>query len=400
MIKEITTGKNKGKWSIRIQPVDPITGKRISIPIRYVKTKTEASKLDKKMWSEYRAGLNLGNGKAVFAEEFQKYVDQRANTISPVTLKSWQDSANSFKAYFGKIKINKVNTQLVSKYAHDYVDKHNATVSKSSVIAKRLIHMRNFFKTIEGKAIKKNPVPESALKLFFRQSDFTVPQEWYILSDQELDRIRQIIINDLKHSSVMNWVSKLAILIESYTGMRVGELQALRFANIINEKGQWSFRINNSWSDYTNNFTGALKARPKGYSRVLLPVPESIIILLKQFQVKQKDFLENNGITNKNDLVFINLYDYKTAYFGKPIRQRSVNDMFKSICKKADIHANGKKLSLYSFRHTICTKLANTPGMMYPWAAEKMGHSLQMFMNTYVGVDPSVEDKMNQLWVG
>lgn len=155
MIKEITTGKNKGKWSIRIQPVDPITGKRISIPIRYVKTKTEASKLEKKMWSEYRAGLNLGNGKAVFAEEFQKYVDQRANTISPVTLKSWQDSANSFKAYFGKIKINQVNTQLVSKYAHDYVDKHNATVSKSSVIAKRLIHMRNFFKTIEGKAIKK-----------------------------------------------------------------------------------------------------------------------------------------------------------------------------------------------------------------------------------------------------
>ncbi|ARD06170.1 integrase [Lactobacillus amylolyticus] len=400
MIKKVVTGKNKGKWSVRIQPVDQITGKRISIPIKYAKTKTEASKLEKQMWTEYKSGLNLGDGRAVFAESFQKYVDQRANSISPVTLKSWQDSANSFKSYFAKTKINQVTTVLVSKYAHDYVDKHNTTVSKSSTIAKRLVHMRNFFKSIQGTVVKENPVPEGALKLFFRQSDFTVPQEWYILSDQELDKIRQLIVEDLKHSSVMNWVSKLAILIESYTGMRVGELQAMKFANVVNENEKWSFRINNSWSDYTNDFTGALKARPKGYSRVLLPVPESLIILLKQFQIKQESFLDDNGITNENDLVFINLHDYKTACFGKPIKQRSINDMFKSICERADIHADDKKLSIYSFRHTICTKLANTPGMSYPWAAEKMGHSLQMFMNTYVGVDPSIEDKMTQLWAG
>lgn len=399
MIKKVNKDSEK-VYLIRVQPRNSITGKRVNLPIKYAKTKSEVSKIEKEIWSEYKSGLNLGDGRAVFSESFQKYVDQKANTISPVTLKSWQDSANAFKTYFGKTKINQIDTQLVSKYAHDYVDKHNATVSKSSTIAKRLIHMRSFFKSIEGKAIKENPVPEGALKLFFRQSDFTVPQEWYILSDQELERIRKIIIEDLKQASAMNWVGKLAVLIESYTGMRVGELQALRFTNVVNEKGQWSFRINNSWSDYTNDFTGALKARPKGYSRMLLPVPESVIILLKQFQIKQKDFLKNNGITSENDLVFINLHDYKTAYFGKPIKQRSINEMFKSICERADIHADDKKLSLYSFRHTICTKLANTPGMSYPWAAEKMGHSLQMFMNTYVSVDPSIEEKMTQLWVG
>ena len=125
--------------------------------------------------------------------------------------------------------------------------------------------MRNFFKTIVGKTIKENPVPEGALKLFFKQSDFTVPQEWYIFSSDQLESIRNLIFKDLQHASVMNWSSKLAILIESYTGMRVSEVQALKFNNVVFEDSAWTFRINNSWSDYEKSFTGALKARPKGY---------------------------------------------------------------------------------------------------------------------------------------
>ena len=385
VIKKVNKDSKK-VYLVRIQPRDQITGKRINFPIKYAKTKADAAKLESQMWNEYKAGLNLGNGKAIFADEFQKYVDQRANSISPVTLKAWQDSANSFKSYFGNAKINGITTQLVSKYAHDYVNKHNVTVSRSSTIAKRLIHMRNFFNTIEGKSIKENPVPESPLKVFFRQSDFTISKDWRIISD-------------LKHSSVINWGSKLAILIESYTGMRVGELQALKYDNIIYKDDVWTLKINNSWSDYMNDFTGSLKARPKGYSRTVLPLPQEVIILLKRYQKKQSNFLKEYNLDNSSGLIFINLHDYKSAFNDKPINQRSINDMLKSICDRLNIKAEDKRMSLYSFRHSICTHLANVPGMSFTWAAEKMGHSLQMFMNTYVGVDPSINKQMTQLWL-
>ena len=399
MITKVKNGKHVGKWKVRIQPVDKVTGKRISFPVKYANSKKEAVKLERKLWAEYEDGFNLSDGNAVFADAFQKYVNRRAKTISPVTLKAWQESANDFKAYFKQAKISKITTSLVSNYAHDYVNEHKLTVSKSSIIAKRLIHMRNFFKTLEGKTIKENPIPEGALKLFFKQSDFSVPKEWYILSSDELKQIRDLIIKDLNHSSVMNWGSKLAILIESYTGMRVGELQALKFNNVVFEDSVWTFRINNSWSDYTRSFTGALKARPKGYSRLLLPLPQEIVNLVKCYQDKQRAFLDEHKLDNPLDLVFMNLHDYKAVANNQPIKQKSLNAMFKVICKRLDIQSGDKQLSMYSFRHTICTNLANTPGMSYPWAAEKMGHSLQMFMNTYVGVDPDMNKQMNKLWV-
>lgn len=166
-ITRIRSGIYKGKYRIRIQPVHPITGQRITVPVRYSDTRKVAKQEEQNMWLEYKANLDLGESNAVFAESFQRYVNQRANTISPVTLKNWQESANAFKKYFGKAKVKDINTALISKYAHDYVNKNNVTVSKSSTIAKRLVHIRNFFESIKGKGIEENPVPKSPLKVFF-----------------------------------------------------------------------------------------------------------------------------------------------------------------------------------------------------------------------------------------
>lgn len=399
MIKKLTSGRNANKYLVRIQPTDQVTGKRICWPIKYTITRKEAIKAERQMWAEYESGLNPSDGKVVFASDFQRYVDQRAKSISIVTLKAWQETAKSVKDYFEKAKIDQISTAMISQYAHDYVQKHHSTVSKSSNVAKRLVHLRNYFKSLEGKVIKENPVPENALKLFFKHSDFTVAQEWRIFTKAELEKMRQSLIQDLQTNSVEMNGSKLAILLESYTGMRVGELQALKFSNIVQADNYWTFKINDSWSDLAKSFNGSLKARPKGECRTLLPIPESVINLVKHYQTEQNEFLAEHSLTNPLDLIFLNLHDYKKANNKEPITQRSINQMLQKICQQLVVESGGKRMSLYSFRHTICTQLANTPKISYPWAAKKMGHSLNMFMNTYVGLSDDINVQMNQLWV-
>lgn len=50
------------------------------------------------MWSDYENGLRVYDSNAIFSDEFQKFVNQRKGTISPVTFRDWQNSAKEFKS--------------------------------------------------------------------------------------------------------------------------------------------------------------------------------------------------------------------------------------------------------------------------------------------------------------
>lgn len=399
MIKKMQRGSHKGQYQVRIQPVNKVTGKRESWPVDYAKTKRDAKALERKMWADYEDGLQLWDGNTVFADAFENYVKQRKSSISAVTYRDWANSANEFKRYFKNSKIRDINERLVEKFAHEFVRKHKSTVGRATVIAHRLTHMRNFFRELVGTVVKVNPVPEQFLNKFFCKNDFSVGKQRYVFSNSELQSIKDQVQLELNNTTIANWGTRLALWIDLETGMRPGEIQALKFDNLVVENGYPTFKINDSWSDYSKSFNGSLKARPKGFSRYCLPISQSLADFIELYQEEQHRFLKRHGLNNPKHLIFLNLHDYRTCANNIPITQRSMNEMMKKICNKLGIDSHSAQLSMYSFRHTLCTKLANKPGMSYPWAASRMGNSLEIFMRVYVQADRDVDRKMMANWM-
>lgn len=399
MIKKMTTGRHKGEYQVRIQPINKITGKRENWPVDYASNRSTAKALERQMWADYEEGMQLADGNAVFVEEFRKYINRKKNTISPVTYRDWNNSANEFEKYFKNTKIKDISERLVEQFARDFIRKHKATVGRATVIDHRLTHMRSFFNELIGKVVKENPVPEQYLDKFFRKNEFSVRKQRYLFTNSELELIKKQIQGALNHTTIDKWGTRLALWIDLETGMRPGEIQALKFNNLITEDGYTTFKINDSWSDYARKFNGTLKARPKGYSRCCLPISQELIDFIDTYKKEQKKFLKYHGLTNPKGLIFLNLHDYKTCANNIPITQKSMNEMLKKICGELNISGNGSQLSMYSFRHTLCTKLANKPGISYPWAAERMGNSLSIFMRVYVKTDRDVNQKMMDNWM-
>lgn len=223
------------------------------------------------------------------------------------------------------------------------------------------------------------------------------PAKKYIFTNDEITKIEAEIYRQLNATSVSHWTTKIAILIALQTGMRPQEIQGLKWSNLVDDGKYKVFRINDSWNEKEKQFNGHLKSRPKGEFRLTLPLPEPLLQLLEKFKHRQNRFIFEQDMTNKNDLMMLNIKDYRLCALGCPIVQHSMNDMLKNICDRVGINSNGLNISMYTCRHTVATKLGNTPGMSYPWAASRMGHTVKMFMKTYVHVDEDRNIEMSDL---
>lgn len=400
-ISRIRTGKKQGKYRVRIQPISEETGKVVSIPSQVATTRLDATKLERKMWNDYYQGKYSPKSEVEFAKALTKYCEQENNAgrWNKVTYSTWNYTCRLVDSYFGKIKLRDVNENKIRAFARNYISTHpNAGVSRHSTIDKQLQHLRSYFGLLQEEGtVVVNPVPKNALKKFFRIDEFTTSQEKYVFSDDEVNSIKNKVINDLYTLSSDFWGSRIAILIALDVGMRPQEIQAVKWSQIVNDENYMVFEINDAWSEKLGRLNGHLKGRARGISRKTINISPEVLGILKIFYQKQKKLLERKGIINKSDFILLNCRDTRLMKKGIPLGQKSMNDLLKKICQEVHVANGDKQISMYTCRHTVATKLGNTPGMSYPWAAARMGHSLEMFMKTYVHADQNKSQAMMDL---
>lgn len=412
LIKKITDGIYKGQWVVRIQPM--VNGKRTSITKR-TDSKLEAQKIEidlKLKYATYRPRKIIVPAiteDSLFLPSFTKFVERRAHSITATTNRSWSYALRLISEYLKyngdqKIALKNLDKDYFNDFAHWYIATHpNASVRKSTVIDITLAHIRTFFESLLDKSVLSiNPIPRGYLKEYFRASDFSVGRKWYLFSKEEFNLLRKELIKEYESSNVANSVSKLAILIDTYLGLRPEELQVLKFDQLVKYQGNWTFKINDSWSESQKKPNGALKDRPKGAYRYCLPIKdERVIKIIQEFHVRQTEYLEQFGLENTSGYIFLNLHNYRAlaSVVQTPIVQNSLNDMLKKACEKVGIrNSKDTVLAMYSIRVYLSTLLGSDNRISNVYACQRMGNTIQVFLSTYVKESKESYKENSEVW--
>ena len=164
---------------------------------------------------------------------------------------------------------------------------------------------------------------------------------------------------------------KLQLLIEMYSGMRMGEINALKPGDINFSQG--FIHVCRTVSVGRNNRSFIKESAKTAAGERDVPISKPLEKVLRQALDEMKE--------NEDGLIF---YDYRN---NSVVNTNQVNGSFRTICKKANVPYHGQ----HSLRHTFATRCieAGVPALVLKkW----LGHTnIHITLDTYA----DVFDRMN-----
>ncbi|WP_233135129.1 site-specific integrase [Terribacillus sp. 7520-G] len=190
---------------------------------------------------------------------------------------------------------------------------------------------------------------------------------------------------NLAHSNGLE-MDYLIFTLLSYTGLRIGELLALKWGDF-NEK-QATIRVTKTIYNRTNHFMKyqLLTPKTKGSIRTI-KIDEMIVSLLKKHRLKQNEIkLKNRLVYQDNEFIF-------AREDGHPQLRKVVETRLKRLLKKAKIEKN---ITPHSFRHTHISLLSEA-GVGIKEIQQRLGHTdINTTMNIYAHMTANMEEKASQ----
>lgn len=280
---------------------------------------------------------------------------------------------------------NVIYNHLIPDFNNKYLKDINHDLLQQYILNKLNFGQVGKEKGLSEKSVKDiMMVLKNSLKFAMNQNimnqinlDFIYPKNYkkpkiYILSKREQKKITEYCLENLNSK-------KLGILISLYTGMRIGEICALKWSDI----------------DLKNNIIHVnktlqriyLKENDKTISKIVISEPKTIN--------SNRDIPLNKDFANIIKPLKINSKFYILTSSINCIEPRAYRKNFCTILKKLKI----KPINFHSLRHTFATNCISL-GIDYKTVSELLGHSdINITLNLYVHPNLSQKKKcMNMLW--
>ncbi|GHH99761.1 site-specific integrase [Neobacillus kokaensis] len=314
--------KQRGKtWSYHIYlGIDPLTKKRKEISKGGFKTKKEAQAAARLV------ELAKDNGTLIkesdmpfeqFAQDWLKTYSRSGVKISSVRAR--EKEMKHFTSVWGPFPISRITKEMYEERILELNEKYSQNYMDGIHACGRMI----FRKALTQGLIKNNPTEE-----------FKIPKKQQ--SVEELEKAEENIVflekEELAHFLKLAYtdgleMDHLVFTLLSYTGMRIGELLALKWGDF--NKKQGTIRVIKTLYNPTNHFEKYQLLTPKTKGSVrTIKIDEMLISMLKKHRLKQNEIkLKNRPIYQENEFIF-------AREDGHPQLRKVVETRLKRLLKK------------------------------------------------------------------
>lgn len=356
--------RKDGRWEGRY--IKCYTNGKLKYGYVYAKTYREVKeKLLENINSKQEVKNSIATSKLVFEIAAEKWLDSITSQLKESSIVKYRNILNSYLyPSFGKMEINSITYSDITDFSTKLIN--CGGIKKTGLSPKTVSAVLSVLKSIfEYTAKDESIIIPDFSDIYIKQC----PKPMRILSVSEQSKLNQYLRNDLS-------LSNIGILICMFTGIRIGEVCALKWKNVLfNERcisiESTAQRLQKF--DIEGSRTEVVISEPKSPCSIRkVPIPDNLYYILRELKQGDEDFL----LTGNNKDV---------------LEPRTLQNRFKAVIKKCGID----DANFHSLRHTFATRCVEV-GVDVKSLSEILGHaSVNITLNRYV--HPSMELKLKNI---
>ncbi len=362
--------RSKNSWSVIIElPRDYQTGKRRQKWYTVKGTKRDAERYLRETLNNLDKGVVIKNTRITFGEWLREWLDNYAS------IETGQSTLESYKSNIerhiipalGMIPLAQLEAKDIQAfYAKEL--KSGRADGKGGLSATTILYHHKMIRKALKQAVHLDLVARNV-------ADGVKPPRVQKVTMSTFSP--EEVIRFLDAAKETDWYVFFATLL--YTGLRRGELLALRWRNLDLDTGKLAVVETATKLD---NGKYVLKEPKTIHSKRSISLPQSLVELLKGYRVDQELLRIQLGVTlGVDDFVFIRAD-------GSPINPNAVTLAFKRILKRAGL----RDIRVHDLRHTHATLMLRE-GIHPKVVSERLGHAnINITLDTYSHVLPGLQE--------
>lgn len=350
------------KWAYIIDiGTDPTTGKRKQKKKSGFKTKREAQAAASLLLSEIHNQTYIEEQNITFEDFAYQWliIYESSGRVKESTIRVRKHEVSKMLAYFAKIKLKDITRK---NYQDALQDLFNRGFAENTVDGVHRTGRMIFKKAVELEVLKNDPtlfsqVPRKPKSIEQIEGKENLPK---YLEKSDL----KLFLETAKNFGLEQDYTIFIVL--SYTGIRAGELCALKWSDV--DFNQQTLSITKTYYNPTNNQKKYKLLPPKTNTSIRkIDIDETVINVLNRHLLYQKnEMMRHRNTFHGENFVFTSIESAP----GYPFYIKKIENRMRRLINIAQLN---NKLTPHSLRHTHTSLLAEA-GVRLEQIMERLGH--------------------------